>query len=334
MAFTTESKSAPSVATSTGPTSAQSARERAIAILSGATPAVNQNNIAPEEAAAVRPPSQKAQLPSNEDTTQSLPDAETKAPDEPLSSQYAMLARKEKAIRQREQQLRTREAAIKQREAPPTAPQSPQNPAFDESKYISKERLSKDPFGALTEMGMTYDQLTEAALNGPAPKEIAMMAEMKAMREELNALKGESESTKKSFETQKSDSYNQSVAQIRLEAKNLIAKDPNFETVRETNSLSDVVELIEQTFKEDGILLTVEEAATQVEEYLLEEATKLYKIKKLQQRLKLTASQPATQQTQGGKQQPMKTLTNAVGTSRSLTGRERALLAFEGKLGK
>lgn len=319
----------------------QSTRERAIAALMGSakpqaqeTAVADPSRVSPEEMTAIKAPSrlqESAQNHLDEDNSSSEPEAAPKAAEEPLSSQYAVLARKEKAIRQREQQLRARESAIKAQE---DASRAPKAPTFDESKYVPKDRLSQDPFSVLTEMGLTYDQLTEMALNAPKPEQIAINNEIRALRDELKALRGENETTKKSFETQQTQAYDQAIAQIKSEARSLITHNPQFETIKETNSLSDVVDLIEETFKEDGILLTVEEAATQVEDYLVEEAMKIAKIKKIQQRLAPKPSAQAPKATDQSKQQQIKTLTNSVGTSRQLSARERALLAFEGKLSK
>ena len=325
------------------PAAILNAREKAIAAYMKASestptagqPVANATRVAPEELSGLR--SQAEKHISEGNTSSQAPIEETKGgSEEPLSSQYAILARKEKAIRQREQQLKARESAIKAKEVAKPSEITPATPSFDESKYINKDRLTKDPFTVLTELGLTYDQLTEMAMNAPKQEQIAINNELKALRDELKSLRGETESNKKSFEEQQTQSYQQAVSQIRSEAKNLIARDPNFETIRETNSLSDVVELIEETFKQDGVLLTVEEAAAEVEDYLVEEAMKIAKIKKIQQRLQPKASQPEAARNTESSKQPlqMKTLTNSVSSSRQLSSRERALLAFEGKLGK
>lgn len=336
-----EQMGTPAAQAANAPNQPMSARERAIAMLTkDVTPQVNQNNISPEEMGAIKAPSSEfesavksAQSHSTEEVDSKAPKVEPKsaAEGEPLSSQYAILARKEKALRQREQQLKTREEAFKQSDQAAKAPQAPA--PLDESKYISKDRLTNDPFSVLTELGLTYDQLTELALNGPKPKEIELSNQIKLLQEEMKLLKGETESNKKSFQDQQTQTYKQAVAQIRNEAKILVDRDPNFETIKETGSLNDVVELIEEKFKQDGILLTVEEAAQQVEDYLLEEALKLAKIKKIQQKLMLKAAEPLAEQDSQSKQsQSLKTLTNSVGSTRQLSARERATLAFEGKL--
>jgi hypothetical protein len=92
------------------------------------------------------------------------------------------------------------------------------------------------------------------------------------------------------------------------------------------------VELIERTFKQYGVLLSVEDAAKQVEDYLVEEAFKLTKLKKIQQRL-APAQKPVEAKLEPQKQpQTLKTLTNAVSSSGRVSVRERAIAAFKGQL--
>jgi hypothetical protein len=322
-----------------------SARERAIQALMGnspnSQPVPNATRISPEEYSAVKS-STSSESPSEigQSISSESPKAETSeesqevksSSEPPLSSQYAILARKEKALRQREAQLKAREAALN---APKEQPQ-PQQPQFDESKYVPKERLTQDPFSVLNELGLTYDQLTELALNAPKPEQLALMNEIKALKDELKAIKGETESTKKSFEETQKTQREQALNQFKYETKALVNNDPAFEMIKATNSVDDVVELIQKTFDEDGVLLTVEEAAQKVEDYLVEEAEKLARLSKIQQRLTPKAPQaPVSEKPKTVEpEQKLKTLTNSVSSSRPLTAKERAILAFQGKLQK
>lgn len=331
-----------------------SSRDRAIAKLLGNSeqpkaPVSNPTSVSAEEMGAIKAPSEessdfeKAQQAAqaqkhqgDSESNESAPKEETKAAEteEPLSSQYAILARKEKLIRQQAQQLKAREAEIKAKEDAFKSPKE-SSLSIDQSKYVSKEDLARDPFSILTEMGLTYDQLTELALNGPKPKEIEMMNELKAMKEELKALKGETETTKKSFLDYQNQNESMGINQLTKQATALVNSNPEFETIKETGSIDDVVELIKVTLKQDGVLLSVEEAAQEVENYLLEEALKLAKIKKIQQRLApKSAPAEAAKTTEQSKQQQLKTLTNSVSSTRPLSSRERAILAMQGKLNK
>lgn len=305
------------------------------------TPVKNPTSISPEEFTAVQSKykaavdESKVQNYQDESTKSTEVAAESKTSEEPLSSQYAILARKEKAIRQREQQLRAKEAALRQQET--AKPVEPPKPALDETKYVSKDRLTQDPFTVLTELGLTYDQLTEMALNGPRPEQIVMTNQIRALEQKLAEMEGK---TKKTFEEQEALQRQQTLNQFNREVDLLVRSDADsFELINAhgKSAKQEVVKLIEKTFDEDGYLMSVEEAARLVEDHLADRALKLAKAKKIQQRL---APKPAPEAPEAKKEtaQPeksqLKTLTNSVGTSRQLSARERALLAFEGKLSK
>ncbi len=330
-----ELKSGPTLTQPTGASTeaSQSAREKAISRLMQGSPTPSQPAASPEHQTAVL--RQPTEAPRQENTSEAPTDtpAETKAPEEPISSQYAVLARKEKALRARDAQLRAREEALKAAQAP----KAPERPAFDESKYISKDKLQSDLFGTLAELGLSYDQISAQATNAPTPDQIELRNTIKSLESKLDALRGDQEQFKKSSEEQQQQSYKQAVSQIRLETNTLVKNNDAYETIRETNSTDDVVELIEKTFATDGVLLTVEEAAQQVEDYLVEEALKIARIRKIQQRLNVAppASATAPKQQTGNPQQPqLKTLTNAIASTGKLTSRQRAELAFRGELKK
>lgn len=332
--------------TNSTPNNAQSdARARAIAALAGSqqnsqqSPVVDPTSISPEEMSAVKSPEHTD---NQEETQEAAPTKEEatqpEEKEEPLSTQYAVLARKEKALRAKavaqEQQYRQREEALKTREA-----ELSKSSTIDTSKYISIDDLKRNAFGKLSELGITYDDISQQALTAQSPEAQAMREFKQQMEDELRKVREEQANVKQTFEQQQAQQYQQALNQIRNEAKQLVSSDPTFETIREMGSVNDVVDLIERTFKEDGTLLTVEQAAQAVEDYLVEEALKISKIKKISERLKPAAPQaaPAKQQAAPGqqKQQPaqqLKTLTNSVGSTRPLSAKERALLAFKGQL--
>lgn len=250
----------------------------------------------------------------------------------PLSSEYAVLARKERALRQREAQLRAREEALQTAKPVTEAPKS----QFDESKYVPRDRLTQDPFTVLNELGLTYDQLTEMALKAPSGDQMAMSNELKALKAEIAALKGETENQKKSFEQTQQEQNAQALRMIENDTRRLISTDPSFEMIKATpGAVKEVVKLIQDTLEKDGLFLSVEEAASEVENFLVDEALRLTKVQKIQQRLQ-PKSAPAAKQANGNVQESpqLRTLTNAVSGSRPLTAKERAILAFNGQLQK
>ncbi len=301
----------------------------------------NQNSISPEEMSAVKAPT--GQPDSIVDKTlqaseviEETPAVEEKPVDPALSRQFAQLARQEKALRakaqQQEQQFRAREEALKAKEAAISS-----EPKTDMSNYIEKSRFKSDPLSVLAETGLSYDEIVQQLINQPTidPR---LEATINGLKSEIQALRAQDEARTKSAQEQQTQAYQAAVKQIENDAKALVRKDPAYETIRVTNSVKDVVDLIEQTYQKDGVLLTVEEAAQQVEDYLVEEAFKLTKIDKIKKKLQQVApAQPAsevqTPSPEPVKQpQTMKTLTNATSSSRQLSAKERAILAFKGQL--
>ena len=311
------------------------ARERAIAKLMGNTaqehPVQNPTQVSPEELSAVKAPENQGQ--SNVDDA-SIPEAEaTPAKDkEMLSTQYAQLARREKAMfakaQAKEKALQEREAALQAKEQEIKAKDSEY-----QSNYIPKNRLTEDTISVLLENGISYDQITQLALNQTQQDPQTKLAIQK-LEAQVKAQADARAADQKAFQEQQNQSYQQAVKQIRADATALVKADPSFEAIRKTNSIKDVVELIEETFKQDGVILSVDEACREVEDHLVEKlSTYSSQISKIQQRMNAAKSAAPKQPGQTGQQhQPKPTLTNSVGTGKKLSVRDRAILAFKGEL--
>lgn len=318
---------------------APSPRERAIAALAAHAPqsqehpVLNPTSVSPEEMPAVTASPQNDSSETPAEPPKEVTEAPSKSEEPALSSQYAQLARKERAMRVKAQameaSMKAKEAAFAEREAAIQARE-----AEYQTNYVPKDRIAQDPWSVLTEAGLTYDQLTQLALN-QQNQDPATKAALGRLEAQVKAAEEAQKRTVKAMEAAQAQQYTQAIQQIRNEATNLVKANPDaYETIAATDSISDVVELIEETFKQDGQLLTVEEAAQAVEEYLAEEAYKLANLRKIQQKLKPAA--PAQPQKQPdpvpAKQPPTKTLNNSMGTSRQLSAKERAILAFKGEL--
>lgn len=327
-------------------------RARSMAALMGSGPPVaNPSNTSPiehvsmQQAAVTTQDREQASGQSNHVETPSSeavvePKVETAAPtskpeESPLSQHYAILARKEKALRAKvaaqEQSLREKEAAIKAQEDALKA-----RDLEYQSKYISRDRFSEDPLSAINDAGLSYEKLTELMLNPQQAQENLELRRYQAKIEaEIKSLREGQEKSIKAQEEATTRQYQQALTQIHHDVKAAIATDPAYETIQATGSSKDVVDLIERTYKKQGVLLSVEEACNEVESYLMEEAEKIFKISKLSKKFQQAASAPAPVAKPGQlKEQPqgMKTLTNAVTSSRKLSSRDRAVLKFQGKL--
>lgn len=316
------------------PPSAQAAgRDRAIAMIQGQqAPVANPSQVSPEELSAIKAPSSQNDTGETIAPSSAEPVAPAPPKEDPLQSQYALLARKEKALRAKFQAqdaaTKAREGALLAREEALKAKESDY-----QSNYIAKSKLKSDPLSVLTEEGVSYDEITQAILNPRAAQDPRILAEIDKLKAEIKQSRDSQEQAKSAYEEQQKQSYKQAVNQIHNEVKQLVKSDPNFETIRETRNEKEVVALIEKTYHADGVLLSHEEAAQAVEEFLVERYTKIAGLNKIKS--KMQAANPVAEQAAPGtaKQQPqMKTLTNAVNASKKLSVRERAILAFKNEL--
>lgn len=303
------------------------------------TPVADPNNITPEEMSAIRPPTQQEEALDSDKNTEVVAE-QTQEPAKPqeqedpaLSRQFAQLARQERQLRAKANQqatelqsakdaLKAREDALKAREEE------------IKSNYIPKSRFKQDPLSVMEEEGLTYDELTQQAITRQ-PTDPRVLNHIAKLEAKLAEMEERSNTAQKTWEQQQTDQYNAAVQQIERDVKTLVSSDPEFEATKYNKSEKAVVKLITETFKKDGYVMDVEEAARLVEQELVERtlnsATKIEKIKKqLGQGLATQAPPPKTQAPQ--QTQKMKTLTNAAGSSRQLSAKDRAILAFKGEL--
>lgn len=318
------------------------ARSRAINKLMEGAPVANPTQVAPEEMTAIQPPevapvaevASPGQIHSAEATSQTAPEA-TK-----LSAQYNQLARKERSLRAHAQKMEAQRAELAAKEAALEARQS---------QYIDKDSLLSDPFGTLSKLGVSYNQITDQMLNQPSPEEQAFKKYQAEMDAKLKRIEEQQEQSQKAIEASQKQAYDQAVSQIKTEVRHLVNNDPAYETIRLTNQSHEVTNLILETFNKGlsreypkGSILPIEVAAQMVEDHIVEEASKLYESKKIQERWNARrvpqvahAQPPAQQRAQAAapQQQQMRTLTNATSVpTRPLSSRERAILAFKGEL--
>lgn len=331
-------------------------RSKAIAAFNAAqqpqqAPVQNQNAVTPEEMGAIKPQEQLAEaaqqateiaeqvdaktpIETTEETAET-PEVKPKV-DPTVSRQFAQLARQEKALRakaqQQEQSIRAREEALQAKEAKITGLEQQYK-----SGYISMDQLKADTLSVLANAGVSYDELTQQILN-QQPTDPRLNAHIARLEAQIKSLESKAEEGQKTAQEQQKSAYEAAIRQIKMDTKALVSSDPTYETIKATGSINDVVELIEQTYQKDGIVLSVEEAATEVENYLVEEALKITNIDKIKKRLSQASAQSQKVQEKSQapaakpQSQPMKTLTNATASTRKLSAKERAILAFKGEL--
>lgn len=223
------------------------------------------------------------------------PKSPSPAEDPLISSKFAALARKEKALRQRYAEFQSKEAElVKYREEAQQA-------------LAYRERLKSSPLDVLNEEGITYDQLVQRAVNPLNPEVTTLQAQVRALEE---SLKRQQEESQKSYQTNRE----QAEKQISMDVKNLISSDAAYETVKDMGAEEAVTQLIVSTYDEDGVLLTTDEAAKQVEAYLIEEATRIANTPSIKKRLQPAPTEALQQQApQAIQKTPIKTLSNTMG---------------------
>ena len=167
-----------------------------------------------------------------------------------LSPQLTALARKQQKLQQEIQAQREREAAF-------TAKESDYIP-----KSAFKDKVQKDALGALKELGLDYEELTNL-----------MLAQQQGA-DPVKELKAELQSLKASQEQNINKQYDATLKQYRAEADSLISQDPKaYHFITKTKNQAAVVQHIVETWEENPEkILTVEQAAKDIEEFLREQA--------------------------------------------------------------
>ena len=265
---------------------------------------------------------------SNQDSTESAAEeveSSLEAAYEPerddFSRKFAALSRREKEIRAKEAEYDQRIADLEHRFSAREPQKEPEIP-FD-------VQLRQNPLKALESVGLSYDKLTELALNdGKLTPEM----QMKLMREEIeNGYKSKFEELEKKMsekdQTEKTARYDRIQKNYLNKVSNFVDKNSDAYEFIKANNASDVVyDVVEQHYKESGKILTIKEAADAVESHFEGEAEKLLKLKKVGARLQAYINQPKTPE-QPKPNKPV-TLTNAH-SQQSLNEQPKRLLSDE-----
>lgn len=234
-----------------------SEKQAAIAALEG------QEVASTEEKAEVEAPKEEAKKPE----------------DDAFSRKFAALSKKERQIRQREQQLNAKMADLEAR----LKSLEPKEEVKAPSIPIEK-RLKQNPLETLRELGLSYEKLTELALNDG---KMSMEDKVEMIKEELEAkhmseiekLREELREKEKKTEQEK---YDEVIQNFMVDLTSFVnSNEDDYELIRANDAVSVVYNVIEQHHAKTGRILSNKEAADHVEAHLLEEAQKLLKLKKL-----------------------------------------------------
>lgn len=152
----------------------------------------------------------------------------------------------------------------------------------EKANYLPKNRFKEDPMGALADVDLDYQKLTETVLNQPNindPTIRALQGRIKAMEE------AEVRRNSQAQEAQQQQ-YEQAKKQMLTDVKLSTNGVADYELIEKWGAHDSVVELIEETFNKEGYVMDTAAACKAVEEHLLNEAMKVYESAKLKDRMK------------------------------------------------
>jgi len=204
-----------------------------------------------------------------------------------LSPQLTALARKEQAFRQKEQAFKAEQEKLAIERA-----------EIAELKELKAKLASKD-YSALEKLGIDYNEYSNYELNrlnGVDPNQQAIQE----LEKKVNSVE---EQRKADINRQ----YEATVNQYKRDIKQAVDSNPEFTSVKEKGAYEHVLQHILDTFEQDGETLSVDQAAKEVEEAIIEEAKEWQKLSKLK-----SAEPVAQEKVLLPPKQVPKTLTNQV----------------------
>lgn len=268
-------------------------------------------------------PSMPSEIPGQEQPKPSISQAQRQD-----QERFQALARREQALRQQARAFQKSQEEFKQAQAQLKAEQD----SIAQAKTWKERITSPDRvMDVLTEAGYTTDQITGMLANQPGPQE----QYIKQMQDKIAKLEEAQQASLKKYEDDQAANYQSAVKQLQANVNSVVEKNPEFETVKAYGAQKNVTKYIEEVYKEEGVLLDVEEAAKDVEELLLEQAIGVAKLKKVQSKLNPPKPQaPSQSATQAAPPKaPTPTLTNKISASgKPMSAKERAIAAFKGEL--
>lgn len=191
------------------------------------------------------------------------------ASESPRQEESVTLSPKLSAIARREQAQRQREQAIKQREQ-----ELADKLAKAEQFEKLQAKIAAKDYSAAEDLGLKYEEYTNHLVSKQAEKNPEAEKLSRVERELAELRKAQEESTIREYEA------NQSL--WKSEIARVVASSDEFSSIKELGAEDLVLQHINDSFEEDNVELTAEQAAKEIEEALVERAAKLAKLSKIQ----------------------------------------------------
>lgn len=237
-----------------------------------------------------------APIQANPDVKSPEPVIEKPKSEDFLAPKFAALTRKEKEIRAEAARIKAEREQIEQMRA---EYESKSKSSVD-AETSFKEKLRKNPLKTLSELGLTYEQLTEMQLNDQNPTPQMLMDQMRAeleakMEEKYGKL---TEGLKEKEEREAKEQYEAAVNGYKSELTQFIRQNSDtYELIVANNATELMFDTAQQFYKQTGKVPNNEELAKAVEEHLEEQANEILKLKKFQSKLNKPAEPKPTSQT-------------------------------------
>lgn len=218
--------------------------------------------------------------------------------DDGFDRKFAALSRKDKELREEREAFASQKEEMAALKAELEALKAPKEEA-KEPELPLEYRLKRNPMETLAELGIDYETLTNIAINdGKMSPEM----QMKLMQEDLHHSmdkkygskleeiqakldakeQAEREEREAAEERQKEEAVNKAVEDFTTKISSHIESEPEkYELVSANNAQDLIYDVIEEHYNDTGRILEIEEASDAVENYLMDEAKKLMKLKKL-----------------------------------------------------
>lgn len=239
-----------------------------------------------------------------------------------LSPQMTAMARKEQQFRQKEQAFKAEKEAVDALKA-----------KYQKYETLEAKLAAKD-FSVLEELGVSYQDWTNYQIN----KGEAGTPE----NQEFKKLESKLTDLEKKREEDVNKQYEATISQYKKEAsKFLTEKASDFEGLiaeaQANNSKPEeyIVQHIVESFEQDDTELSIEQAAKEIEDLILEDAFRKAKLKKVQEKI----GQPLEKKTLPPPKTGLRTLTQSIAPSvesatargqfQHLSPKERLLKAIE-----
>jgi hypothetical protein len=240
------------------------------------------------------------------------------ATSEASDPRLAELARKEMLLREEARKVEAQKAELETLRKQATEPKGMTAEEW-------KAKFLEDP----SSVGMTYDEMANRYLNQPT-EEVQKLSALEAKIAQLESQLGQGN---KAYEEAQAQAYTNAMKQLKAQTSQLVETAPqDFELISSQGAHDQVVKLIEDTYRAEGRLMSVKQAAEEVEKQLLDRALSFAALNKVKQKLVgdgKTSPSPAED-----KAVPQKTLSQTITTGAKLTSaqiRERAIARARGQ---